>query len=236
MPAIVHVANSSQELGNAIADVLFGDYNPGGRTTTTWYQSETDIPTEITDYDIKKGTTYWYFTGTPLYPFGHGLSYSTFEYSNLTTSAAVVSTACGAVEVGVDVTNTGAVDGRRGRAALRRVSRVRRDSGRASSCAAFRRVGIAAGATARVSFALHAADLSFFDQLAGQFVVETGRLDRASGRGVIPRHPPARGPGRHPLNAARRRASTNQRIAYLLLRRGGSRGGWLSCPSALVGK
>ena len=80
VPAIVHVANSSQELGNAVADVLFGDYNPGGRTTTTWYQSETDIPTEITDYDIKKGTTYWYFTGAPLYPFGHGLSYATFEY------------------------------------------------------------------------------------------------------------------------------------------------------------
>ena len=69
VPAIVHVANSGQELGHAVADVLFGDYNPGGHTTTTWYQSETDIPTAITDYDITKGTTYWYFTGTPLYPF-----------------------------------------------------------------------------------------------------------------------------------------------------------------------
>ena len=68
VPAIVHVTNSSQELGNAVADVLFGDYNPGGHTTMTWYQTETDIPTALTDYDIKKGTTYWYFTGTPLYP------------------------------------------------------------------------------------------------------------------------------------------------------------------------
>ena len=87
VPAILHVSNSSQELGTAIADVLFGDYNPAGRTTMTWYATETDIPTAITDYDIRKGTTYWYFGGTPLYPFGYGLSYSPFSYSNLTLSA-----------------------------------------------------------------------------------------------------------------------------------------------------
>jgi len=173
IPAVVHVANSSQELGNAIADVLFGDYNPGGRTTTTWYQSETDIPTEITDYDIKKGTTYWYFEGTPLYPFGYGLSYSTFSYANLTTSATSVA-ACGDVEVAVDVTNTSAVDGdevvqlyvaypdstvKRPRQQLR----------------GFRRVGVAAGATTHVTFPLRVADLSFFDETAGRFVVEAGQ-------------------------------------------------------------
>ena len=85
--AIVHIANSGQELGTAIADVLFGDYNPGGRTVSTWYRTETEIPTTVLDYDIRKGTTYWYFAGTPLYPFGHGLSYTTFAYSNLTLSA-----------------------------------------------------------------------------------------------------------------------------------------------------
>jgi len=173
IPAIVHVANSSQELGNAIADVLFGDYNPAGRTTTTWYQSEADIPTEITDYDIKKGTTYWYFEGAPLYPFGYGLSYSSFEYSNLTTGAASVA-ACGEVEVGADVTNTGAVDGDEvvqlyvayPESAVKRPRQQLRG---------FRRVPIAAGSTAHVTFALRAAELSFFDELAGQFVVETGR-------------------------------------------------------------
>ena len=116
VPAILHVTNSNQELGNAVADVLFGDTNPGGRTTTTWYRSEADIPTAITDYDIRQGTTYWYFTGTPLYPFGHGLSYSTFTYSNLSISAPSVSAsappgASAAVQVGVDVTNTSAVPG-----------------------------------------------------------------------------------------------------------------------------
>ena len=151
VPAIVHVANSGQELGNAVADVLFGDYNPGGRTSTTWYQSETDIPTAITDYDIKQGTTYWYFTGTPLYPFGHGLSYATFAYSNLTLSAPSMP-ACGTVEVSVDVTNTGAVAGDEvvqlyvahpDSAVPRPLQRLR----------GFRRVHIAPGATAHVTHA-----------------------------------------------------------------------------------
>ena len=106
VPAIIHIANSGQEIGTALADVLFGDYNPGGRTTMTWYASETDIPTTIFDYDIKKGTTYWYFKGTPVFPFGHGLSYTTFKYENLAMSGTSVSTNT-SVNVSVDVTNTG---------------------------------------------------------------------------------------------------------------------------------
>ena len=173
VPAIVHVTNSGQELGNAVADVLFGDYNPGGHTTTTWYQSETDIPTEITDYDIKKGTTYWYFTGTPLYPFGFGLSYSTFEYSNLTVSADALP-ACGAVEVGVDVTNTSGVAGDEvvqlyvsypESAVQRPLQQLR----------GFRRVTIAAGATAHVTMSLASTDLSYWDDREARFAVEYDR-------------------------------------------------------------
>jgi beta-glucosidase len=184
VPAIVHVTNSNQELGNAVADVLFGDYNPAGRTTTTWYQAETDIPTAITDYDIKKGTTYWYFAGTPLYPFGYGLSYSTFVYSNLTVGAAdapvlgdagAPAGSCAATQaVGVDVTNTSAVAGDEvvqlyvaypESALMRPIQQLR----------GFRRVHIDAGATAHVSFQLGAADLAYFDADSGAFATEVGK-------------------------------------------------------------
>jgi beta-glucosidase len=173
VPAIVHVTNSSQELGNAVADVLFGDYNPGGRTTTTWYQSEADIPTAITDYDIKQGTTYWYFTGTPLYPFGYGLSFTSFEYSNLTLSAPSLA-GCGTVEVGVDVANTGVVAGDEvvqlyvahpESAVSRPLHQLR----------GFRRVSIPAGGTARVTMRLGPADLAYYDEGRGRFAVETGK-------------------------------------------------------------
>jgi beta-glucosidase len=173
VPAIVHVTNSGQELGHAVADVLFGDYNPAGRTTTTWYQSETDIPTAITDYDIRKGTTYWYFTGTPLYPFGYGLSYATFAYANPSLSAPTLP-ACGSVEVGLDVTNTSAADGDEvvqlyvsyPASAVQRPRQQLRG---------FRRVIIAAGATVRVTLPLRAEDLAYWNENAGRFMVEDGK-------------------------------------------------------------
>jgi beta-glucosidase len=174
VPAVIHVANSGQELGNAVADVLFGDYNPGGHTTTTWYQREADIPTEITDYDIKKGTTYWYFSGAPLYPFGHGLSYSTFEYSNLTSSADAVAAACGTVDVGVDVTNTSAVAGDEvvQLYVAYPESEVQRPR---QQLRGFRRVTIAAGATAHVTMSIASADLSYWNRYTGRFTVEAGK-------------------------------------------------------------
>ena len=78
VPAILESWYPGQSGGTAIADVLFGDYNPGGKTPLTFYATAAQLP-EITDYDITKGRTYWYQKGEPLYPFGFGLSYSTFE-------------------------------------------------------------------------------------------------------------------------------------------------------------
>jgi len=86
VPAIVHLAHNSQELGNALADALFGDYNPAGRLVQTWPRSLDQLP-PMMDYNIRHGRTYMYFKGEPLYPFGYGLSYTTFRYSNLKTSA-----------------------------------------------------------------------------------------------------------------------------------------------------
>jgi beta-glucosidase len=97
VPAIVHMTHNSQEEGKALADVLFGDYNPGGRLVQTWPRSLDQLP-PLMDYDIRKGRTYMYFKGEPLYPFGYGLSYTTFAYSRLRTSSNSLS-AGGAIDI-----------------------------------------------------------------------------------------------------------------------------------------
>jgi beta-glucosidase len=97
VPSILHIAHAAQEQGTAIAEVLFGDCNPAGRLNQTWPKSLDQIP-PMMDYDIRHGRTYMYLRGEPLYPFGYGLSYTTFKYSNLRYRSGTVS---------VDVTNTG---------------------------------------------------------------------------------------------------------------------------------
>ena len=82
VPGIVHLTQCSQELGNALADVLFGDYNPAGRLTQTWVSDILDLPNML-DYDIRHGRTYMYAKAKPIYPFGYGLSYTRFKYSRM---------------------------------------------------------------------------------------------------------------------------------------------------------
>ena len=82
VPGIVHLTQCSQELGNGLADVLFGDYNPAGRTNQTWVSDILDLPNML-DYDVTNNRTYMYFSGKPIFPFGYGLSYTTFQYSGL---------------------------------------------------------------------------------------------------------------------------------------------------------
>lgn len=83
IPAILYTSHGGQELGNALASVLFGDYSPAGRLNMTWYASEEQLG-NLLDYDIRKSKlTYLYHEGKPLYPFGHGLSYGEFRYGNL---------------------------------------------------------------------------------------------------------------------------------------------------------
>lgn len=88
LPAILHAWYPGQFGGTAIADVLFGDYNPAGRLPVTFYKSVTDLP-PFDDYNME-GKTYRYFRKTPLYPFGYGLSYSKFEYSNLAVKKSIL--------------------------------------------------------------------------------------------------------------------------------------------------
>ena len=103
IPAIVEMTHNSEEEGDALADVLFGDYNPAGRLTQTWPTSIADLP-PMMDYNIRHGRTYMYATRPPLYSFGYGLSYTTFQYSHLRTSTAGITPA---TTVSVAVTNTG---------------------------------------------------------------------------------------------------------------------------------
>jgi beta-glucosidase len=173
VPAILHMAHSSQEEGNALADVLFGDYNPAGRLVATWVKSLEDLP-PMMDYDIRKGRTYLYFKGQPLYPFGFGLSYATFEYSNLRTSADSVN-AAGEILVSVDVRNTGARSGdevvqmyvkRLNSAVERPIKELR----------GFERIPLRPGETRTVQLRLKGADLTYWDSGKHSFVVEPGRL------------------------------------------------------------
>jgi len=105
VPAILHITHASQEMGNALADVLFGDYNPGGRLVQTWPKSLDQLP-PMMDYNIRNGRTYMYFKGEPLYPFGYGLSYTTFRYSNLEVSSQRL-TSDGEIIVRVTIQNSG---------------------------------------------------------------------------------------------------------------------------------
>jgi len=107
IPAIIESWYGGQAAGQALADVIFGDYNPGGRLPLTFYKSVNDLP-EFTDYKMEN-RTYRYFKGEPLYPFGYGLSYTTFKYSKLKVAKKVNSG--NPLTVTVQVQNTGKMAG-----------------------------------------------------------------------------------------------------------------------------
>ncbi len=109
LPAILTGLFAGQQQGSAIADALFGDCNPGGKLATTWFTGIEQLP-QFHDYDIRKGRTYMYFKGKPLYPFGYGLSYTKFAYKSSKASGSSLATG-GTVHVTVKVANTGPRDG-----------------------------------------------------------------------------------------------------------------------------
>ncbi|GGX52145.1 glycoside hydrolase family 3 C-terminal domain-containing protein [Streptomyces chartreusis] len=102
LPAVLWTSHGGQAAGTALARVLAGDVSPAGRLPQTWYADDADLP-DLLDYDVIGGRqTYLYFEGTPLFPFGHGLSYASFSYAGLATR-----TADGSLHVTFAVTNTG---------------------------------------------------------------------------------------------------------------------------------
>jgi len=171
VPAIVHMTHNAQEEGHAIADVLFGDYNPGGRLVQTFPKSLDQVPAMM-DYDIRHGRTYMYFQGDPLYPFGYGLSYTTFRYSNLRTSAAALRSG-GEITVSVDLTNAGK---RKGDEVVQLyvkypasgVERPRKE------LKGFQRVTLLPGQTRTVTIPLQAQALAYWDMARERWVTEAG--------------------------------------------------------------
>lgn len=171
--SLLWTTHAGSETGNALADVLFGDVNPAGRLTQTWYKRESDLPADLFNYDIvSSGQTYLYFAGDPLYPFGHGLSYSTFRYGDLRADLAPN----GTLRVSVDVTNTGT---RRGDEVVQLYTHqhASRDRLPVKQLRAFERVSISPGRTRTVRFSLPANELGHWDVTRERWVVEASDHD-----------------------------------------------------------
>ena len=174
VPAVLQAWWPGEEGGNAIADVLFGDYNPAGRLPHTVYASEAQVP-PIDEYDITRGFTYMYLKGAPLFPFGHGLSYTTFAYSNLKVSPATLSTT-GTLTVSIDVKNTGNRPG--DEVAQLYIHEVKPTVIRpAEELRGFQRITLNAGETRTLTFTIPAAKLAYWDERTHAFVVNPGTFD-----------------------------------------------------------
>jgi beta-glucosidase len=170
VPAILHMTHAAQEQGTALADVLFGDYNPGGRLNQTWPKSLDQLP-PMMDYDIRHGRTYMYFKGEPLYPFGYGLSYTTFQYSNLRLSSGRLA-AHGSVTASVDVKNTGARTGDEVVQFYVQHTQSKAERPR-KELRGFQRVTLKPGETQTVEIPLKGDSLAWWNEKAGRFEVET---------------------------------------------------------------
>lgn len=176
IPAIVNAWYGGQSAGTAIADVLFGDYNPAGRLPVTFYKSDKDLPA-FEDYSMEN-RTYRYFKGTPLYPFGYGLSYTNFSYSDIKAPAGISSGK--KITISAKVANTGKRDGEE-------VVQLYVSSGKGGdqlirSLKGFKRIFLKAGESRVVSFSLSQQDFSVNDH-TGKAKLITGKATISIGGG-----------------------------------------------------
>ncbi|MEA1886380.1 MAG: glycoside hydrolase family 3 C-terminal domain-containing protein [Bacteroidota bacterium] len=174
VPAILHVTQSSQELGNGVADVLFGEVSPAGRLVQTWSAS-IDHLLPILDYNIRYGRTYMYDNHEPLFPFGHGLSYTSFEYSDLILEKGTIKDG-DVVNVSLTVKNTGSVNS--DEVVQLYVSfpdsKVKRPI---KALKGFKRMHIPAGESMKITIPLKADELRYWDEDKHAFVLEKGRIN-----------------------------------------------------------
>ncbi|HPS12404.1 MAG TPA: glycoside hydrolase family 3 C-terminal domain-containing protein, partial [Prolixibacteraceae bacterium] len=178
IPGIIWTGYNGQAQGTAIAQILFGDVNPGGKLNVTWHKSVKDLP-EFNDYTLRgdgtNGRTYWYYDKPVSYEFGFGLSYTSFEYSNFSINKTNI-TPNDKVTVTCDVKNTGRVDGdevvqvyvrtpESQASLLRPIKRLK----------GFKRVTIPKGQTKTVSIDINCEDLWFWNAKEGKTTYDQGK-------------------------------------------------------------
>lgn len=175
LPAIVEAWYDGQAQGQAIADVLYGDFNPSGHLTSTWYSSLSVLPSTMLNYDIRKaGYTYMYHKATPLYPFGHGLSYTTFEYSDMALSSERLNKD-EEVTVSATVKNTG---DRAGADVVQLYARCQSSIDRPQlQLVGFARVELAPGESQTITIPLKHEQLAYFNTRTQTFDVEEGTVE-----------------------------------------------------------
>ncbi|MFA5292730.1 MAG: glycoside hydrolase family 3 C-terminal domain-containing protein [Phycisphaerae bacterium] len=174
IPAILDAWYCGEEGGNAVADVLFGDYNPSARLPLTFYASMSQL-LPFDDYDIRKGRTYMYLKDEPLYAFGYGLSYTTFSYSNLKIGQEKIEPADSA-KIYVDIKNTGKRFGQE--VVQLYIHNVEASVPRPlKQLCGFRKIALKPGERKTLEFQLPWDSLAFYDVKNKKFTVEPGRFD-----------------------------------------------------------
>ncbi|MFZ0280285.1 MAG: glycoside hydrolase family 3 C-terminal domain-containing protein [Bacteroidales bacterium] len=174
VPAILHISQSSQETGSAMADVIFGKVSPAGRLVQTWITSIDQLP-PILDYNIRNGRTYMYSKNSPLFPFGYGLSYTTFKYSGLKPDRKTIEEDQ-TVNLTFNLENNGNYDSDD----VPQVyvsfpeSKVKRPP---VALKGFKRVFVPKGETIKVTLPLKASDLTYWSTDKSAFVLESGIVD-----------------------------------------------------------
>ncbi|MFK4272288.1 glycoside hydrolase family 3 C-terminal domain-containing protein [Streptomyces milbemycinicus] len=181
LPALLWTAHGGQAAGTGLARVLFGDVSPAGRLPQTWYADEEELP-DLLDYDIiASRATYLYFDGAPLFPFGHGLSYTRFAYGELSVQRTASEGEGAVLAVECEVTNAGPCDGDEVvqiyvSAPKARVPRPHR------RLVAHRRVPLRQGETARLFFTVPVDEaLGFWDVAHGRWTVDPGTYEIHAG-------------------------------------------------------
>ena len=173
LPAILQAWYPGEEGGTAVGEVLFGNYNPAGRLPVTFYRTTADLP-EFTNYSMEN-RTYRYFTGVPLYAFGHGLSYTHFDYSKPLLSSARVH-ATDTIKVTFTLSNRGQRDGDEvAQVYFRHLNSAVRQP--IEALCAFGRVSIPSGKSAKVSLDIPVERLRYWDTTKEDYTVEAGNYE-----------------------------------------------------------